>query len=230
MALPADIRIDALGDSALVLRLPAAIDEATNERVHALAAWIVANIRHGILDLVPAYHTLTVHYHPWRYGFEELAERIRAAEPETVQAAFRARTVSIPVCYDPRLGPDLPALAAHCRLSEDEVVRRHSGADYRVFFLGFKPGFAYLGGLHASLYMPRHDTPRLRVPAGAVGIGGAQTGIYPDSSPGGWQLIGRTPLRLFDPEQTPPSLLQAGDHVRFEPIDFDAYRELGGQC
>ncbi len=133
------------------------------------------------------------------------------------------RLVEIPVCYGSEYGPDLEDVAALHELTSAEVIRRHSAPPYRVQFLGFLPGFAYLSGLPPGLETPRRDTPRLSVPAGAVGIGGAQTGVYPLESPGGWQIIGRTPLILFDLNREPPALLRAGDRVRFVPISEETY-------
>jgi KipI family sensor histidine kinase inhibitor len=133
------------------------------------------------------------------------------------------RWVEIPMCYGGKFGPDLAAVAAHTGLSEAEVIRRHSAGSYRVFLLGFVPGFAYLGGLDPQLATPRRETPRARVEPGSVGIAGTQTGVYPLAAPGGWQIIGRTPLSLFRPQETPPTLLHPGDRVRFrvvEPQEF----------
>jgi KipI family sensor histidine kinase inhibitor len=130
--------------------------------------------------------------------------------------------VDVPVHYGGEYGPDLKTVADHTGLSVKEVVERHAGGHYVVFFLGFQPGFAYMGGLEDALHTPRRSEPRLEVPAGSVGIGGAQTGIYPATSPGGWQLIGRTALKLFDPSRNPPTLLQPGDRVRFTVAGMDA--------
>ena len=226
-ALP-EFSIYALGDSALVLEFEAVIDPLINGKVHALAAWIGANIDTGIIDLVPAYHTLTVHYQPGHFHFEELAQRIRLANISALNTDNRSRRIELPVCYDQRLAPDLAELAQYCGINPQSVIDLHSSAEYRVYFLGFKPGFAYLGGLPHALQMPRKDTPRLAVPAGSVGIGGAQTGIYPSSTPGGWQIIGRTPIGLFNLEHSPPSFLQAGDSLHFRAISYDEYLDLGG--
>jgi KipI family sensor histidine kinase inhibitor len=151
--------------------------------------------------------------------YETLAAELEsgwdAAEPTDMDSA----EIEIPVRYGGADGPDLVALAKHTGLSVDEVVKRHTQAEYVVFFLGFQPGFAYLGGLDPALAMPRRAEPRIEVPAGSVGIGGAQTGIYPAASPGGWQLLGRTELKLFDPARNPPTLMQPGDRVRFTALE-----------
>lgn len=188
----------------------------------ALAAWAAAweeTPFRGLREIVPAYTSAAVHFDPRQAGLDwvcaELKRRLDVL-PET--AAARGRTVLVPVCYGGEYGPDLPEVARRLGMSEEEVVRRHAGAAYTVAFLGFAPGFPYLRGLPAELALPRRDTPRLAVPAGSVALAGGQTGIYPLATPGGWHIIGRTPLRLFCPEQDPPVLLRPGDEVRFVPI------------
>jgi KipI family sensor histidine kinase inhibitor len=218
----------ALGDSAVVIEFPAAIDERTSTAVHALAKWIGINLRAGIIETVPAYHTLTVFYDPCIYWFDELKSLLANIDFSDITLEQQPRLIVIPVCYDLSLASDLPLLAEHCGLPLEEVVALHAGATYRVFFLGFKPGFAYLGGLDARLHMPRKASPRALVPAGAVAIGGEQTGVYPQASPGGWQIIGRTPIRLFDAGTDPPCLLQPGDRVNFRPISLREFLARGG--
>jgi len=227
MANNSSLRISPLGDSAIVLSLPARIDPDINARLHAMAAWLRQS-NAPITDLVPAYHTLTVFYDACATDFETMRELLTKAESASANASFAAREIELPVCYDLSLAPDLPELAAYCRLSIDDVITIHCNANYRVYFLGFKPGFAYLGGLDARLNMPRKATPRLSVPAGAVGIGGEQTAVYPCTTPGGWQIIGRCPTALFDMNRSPPSLLQAGDIVRFRAISLEDFHDLGG--
>jgi inhibitor of KinA len=217
----------ALGDSALVIEFPAGIDENTNAAVHALARWISANAPAGIIETVPAYHTLTVFYDPCIKRFDELKNLLADIDFSDCAMKQEARLVVIPVCYDLSLAPDLPALAAHCGISTEQVITLHTRPGYRVYFLGFKPGFAYLGGLDARLHMPRRATPRTSVPAGSVGIGGEQTGVYAQAGPGGWQIIGRTPARLFDIDREPPCLLQAGDHVTFQAITLQEFQAQG---
>lgn len=211
-----------LGETLLLLRLGDAIDAATNARVHALAATLRAAALDGIIDVVPAYASLAVRYDPlaWDRGGAapwRLLERALREIEAPAQRAGIARCVAIPVRYGGEDGPDLELVARHAGLGVDEVVRRHAGATYRVAMLGFAPGFPYLLGLDPALQLPRRAEPRLRVPAGSVAIGGAQTGIYPRELPGGWHLVGRTPLSLFDPRADPPCLLAPGDEVRFEP-------------
>jgi KipI family sensor histidine kinase inhibitor len=216
-----------LGDSALTLRFGSRVDDAINARVLALWRHLHALALPGVVDLVPAFTTLTVIYDPvlWDPAILEarLVELARAAE---VEPAGPGRCVEIPVCYEPEFAPDLDTVCAHTGLDAAEIVRLHSAASYRVHFLGFSPGFPYLGGLDARLATPRHATPRTGVEPGSVGIGGAQTGIYPQRTPGGWQIIGRTPLVLFDARRADPCLLAPGDSLRFVPIGGAEYRRL----
>ncbi len=228
----------ALGDSAVVATLGDAASEAVLGRVRHLAEALEQARLPGIIDVVPAYATVTVFYDPARFAHGEQAAyagvcRALAACAEAAgigggqrptQAA--SERVVIPVCYGGDLGPDLAAVAAHCGISEAEVIARHSGGDYRVQAIGFAPGFPYLAGLPESLQTPRRPTPRAAVPAGSVGIGGAQTGIYPLESPGGWQLIGRTPVPFFRPEEESPGLVRVGEHLQFQPIDPEEFRRL----
>ncbi len=204
------------GEAALLVALGDAIAPDINRRVQALAARLAAAPAAGLGATVPAYCTLLVHYDPAHLdyaGAQALVARALDALDEAPPAP--ARRVEIPVRYGGADGPDLDFVARHAGLTTAEVVERHTSRDYRVFMMGFTPGFAYLGELEARLAVPRLATPRLRVPAGSVGLAERQTGIYPIDSPGGWRLIGRTPLRVFDPAGEPPFLLGPGDLVRF---------------
>jgi len=206
-------RIYPLGDNALVCESPPPATLACQQRV-----WAAAQAARGwphVLEVVPGMNNLTLVINPLEADRDALTDMLRAAWDATGKAAEAGREVEIPVTYGGKAGPDLKVVAKHTGLSTDEVVKRHAAGEYVVFFLGFQPGFAYMGGLEEKLHTPRRAEPRLEVPAGTVGIGGAQTGIYPAASPGGWQLIGRTELPLFDPTRTPPTLLQPGDRVRF---------------
>jgi KipI family sensor histidine kinase inhibitor len=227
--------IECLGEDVLLLRVHAPDDLQANLQVHALAAAIDAMRPAWLLELVPAYATLALQVDTAALVAGPHADPLQSARAWLQTHAFRsaaqqragsAATLDIPVCYGGAHGPDLDALAVHAGLAADDVVQRHAGAFYRVAMLGFAPGFPYLLGLDAALSMPRLDTPRTRVPAGSVGIGGAQTGIYPREGPGGWRLIGRTPLALFDPARDPPSLLQPGQAVRFVPIAAAHFERL----
>jgi inhibitor of KinA len=213
-----------LGDSAVIVEFGTAINEETHRRVMALANAIEEQPHPCMIEAVPAFTTLALFYDPSLCHFDEardyLLERI---ERIPLQSPSPSRRVEIPVVYGGEFGPDLQAVAEYAGLSPEEVVRIHSEGDYLVYMIGFSPGFPYLGGLSERIAAPRHAVPRLSVPAGSVGIAGNQTGIYPSETPGGWQIIGRTPLPLFLPNETPPSLLRAGDRVRFTPFTAEAY-------
>ncbi|GAB6134963.1 5-oxoprolinase subunit PxpB [Thermococcus prieurii] len=213
-----------LGDSALLVSFGEVIDEETNDRVHALAGAIEKASFEWLVEVVPAYSSLAVIYEPELIDFERVKRAIR--ELEFSAEKFEGRLVEIPVLYGGEYGPDLEFVAEYNGLTPEEVIEIHSRPVYRVYFLGFLPGFAYLGGMDERIAMPRLEKPRLKVPAGSVGIAGKQTGIYPLESPGGWRLIGRTPLRLFNPSKEPPTLLQPGDRVKFVPIDEGEFEEL----
>jgi inhibitor of KinA len=222
-----------LGDSAVLVRLGDSIDEATHRRVRAACARLVERPIPGMIEHVPAFASVAVHYDPAATGdprpYERVAGAIREALAELREEELPdARTVEIPVCYGGELGPDLDEVARATGLAQEQVVRLHAAGDYLVHMIGFAPGFAYLGGLDERIAVPRRTTPRTLVPASSVGIGGGQTGVYPIPSPGGWQLIGRTPLRLFTPGAPSPTLLRMGDRVRFRAISADEYRDLGG--
>jgi KipI family sensor histidine kinase inhibitor len=214
--------IEALGEQGLLLRLGTMIDAATNARVHAFAHRIASERPAWLVDIVPAYASLAVFVD---VALTDRGDPLQAARdwlqarlPDDAPARETGRLLEIPVRYGGSDGPDLDALAAHAGLSPDAVIARHAGGDYTVAMLGFAPGFPYLLGLDPALAMPRLATPRREVAAGSVGIAGVQTGIYPRRGPGGWRIIGRTGLSLFDPARTAPSPLMPGDRVRFVAI------------
>jgi len=226
------MRVVPLGDRALLIHLGTTIDDATHRRVRAVSARLASRRVPGMIELVPAFASVAVHYDPARVPndaapggpvrspYARFAAAIEAALAELGDEPLAApRTVEIPVRYGGEEGPDLGVVAAAHGLSLEDVVRLHTGGTYRVYMLGFAPGFAYMGGLPDSLATPRRDEPRTAVPAGSVGIGGSQTGIYPLTTPGGWQIIGRTSLTLFDPRRVPPTLLGIGDVVRFRAVE-----------
>lgn len=217
--MPSPPRLLAAGDCALVVEYGSGIDARVNARVRRLEAVLAALAHRGIVETVPTYRSLMVHYDPLVLSRSDLERILADAGAQPVDAALSApRTVEIPVAYGGEAGPDLADVAAHNGLGEEEVVAIHASVDYLVFMLGFMPGFPYLGGLSPRIATPRLTTPRTVVPAGSVGIAGQQTGIYPTESPGGWRLVGRTPVRLFDSSRTPPVLFEAGDCVRFIPV------------
>jgi KipI family sensor histidine kinase inhibitor len=214
------MKIRACGDSMLLVELEAAIDPVINERAILLASRIRERKARGVRDIAPGYSTLGIHYDPLQTDLAALEQAIEQefaglAALDTI--ADRA-VIEIPVNYGGEYGPDLDAVATFAGCSVDEVIKRHSSRTYRVYMLGFVPGFAYMGRVDPSLAAPRHRVPRERVPAGSVGIAGLQTGVYPVESPGGWQLIGHTTTMMFDANREQPSLLSAGDLVRFVPV------------
>jgi inhibitor of KinA len=219
-------RIVPAGDSVLIVEFEERIDPAVNARTIACADAIQAVNMPGVRDVVPTYRSVAVYFDPLRTDGDALIERIMHEAEHAMPSVAAARPPTrIPVCYGGDLGPDLAKVAGFAGMSADEVIHAHSSAVYRVFMLGFVPGFAYLGLVDPRIAMPRHSTPRVRVPAGSVGIAGVQTGIYPTETPGGWQLIGRTRVKPFDPARSEPFLMKAGDAVQFYPIDraeFDA--------
>jgi KipI family sensor histidine kinase inhibitor len=224
-------RVEPLGEDALLLRFEQRLDPAINRRVHALAAAIESRRPAWLRELVPGFASLALGIDP---DALPAADALEHARNWLLQGAFDAPEAAettlplfeVPVCYGGEYGPDLDALAVHAGLNAHEAIARHAAGDYRVAMLGFAPGFPYLLGLDRSLAMPRLDTPRTRVAAGSVGIGGAQTGIYPRQGPGGWRIIGRTPLTLFDPARAVPNLLAPGQQVRFVPIDAGEFARL----
>lgn len=209
------------GEHHILLSFGNAISAEVQDRVHAACQRISRAQIPGLCDIVPAYTTILLGFDPLAAALADPQHALRAAlatRPGDSEPAPALRTVEIPVCYDPALAPDLEEVARLRDLSPGQVVALHSGATYRVGFIGFMPGFAYLHGLPATLATPRLATPRPRVPEGSVGIAGDQTGVYPSATPGGWRLIGRTPLRIFDARRDRPALLAMGDQVRFTPI------------
>lgn len=225
----------------LLVRFGTCIDPSLSATVHAAMRALAAARLPGVQDLIPAYAALAIAFDPlaWLDGAGEKVDTGQpwqrlAARVETLLASLSVPTcaestaIEIAVCYGGEYGEDLDAVAAHARLDRDEIIARHTAPIYRVAMLGFAPGFGYLLGLDEALHVPRRAQPRVRVPAGSVAIGGAQTGIYPRELPGGWQLIGRTPLVLFDAMRTPPALLATGAQVRFVAIDHDQFTVLNG--
>lgn len=217
-----------LGDAALTVEFGNDIDPALNARVVALADTVRAQTWEGVLDVVPTYRSVTIHVDPLRLDVNTLMDRLRQL-PLTVsgQAGSPARQHTIPVLYGGEWGPDLKDVAAFGKMSAAAVIRLHASVLYRVYMLGFSPGFPYLGLVPKALAMPRLATPRIAVPAGSVGIADRQTGIYPTSTPGGWRLIGRTPIALYRPNSSTPFLLNPGDVIRFTsigPQEFDHLR------
>ena len=222
-----DIRILTAGDTALLIEFGKEINPETNRKITALVQLMREQHIEGIVDVIPAFCSLLINYDPRVLSYEELKERMEhLLKMETKTEATRKRIFEIPVCYGGEYGPDIENIAEHAGLSVDEVIKIHSSKDYLIYMLGFLPGFTYLCGLDERIHTPRLASPRLKIRAGSVGIGGSQTGIYPLDSPGGWQLMGMTPVRTYDPERQTPILVEAGDYIRFIPIDEEEFLRI----
>ena len=225
-------RIIPANDSAILIEFGNSIDYEINAKVYALQAEIErSDLAPSVIEFIPSYRSLLVEYDNTEHTYAELHDQIsKVAENIAVTKVSTTDGESdvheIPVAYGGEYGPDLENVANHAGLTSEEVIDIHSGTDYHVFMLGFAPGFPYLGGMDERIACPRLATPRTLVPAGAVGIAEAQTGVYPNPSPGGWQLIGRTPMRLFDVDADPPSAMLPGTKVNFVPISHAQYDEI----
>lgn len=218
------------GDSALVVEFGREIDEEINALVHALDREVRQRHIIGITETVPTFRSLTVFFDPSVLSGERLEKKLyKLCRSLSVTSAQEKKIIEVPVLYGGSYGEDLEDVAHYANLSPEEVIRLHTGTDYRIYMLGFLPGFVYLGGMDKRLFCPRLETPRTKIHAGAVGIGGEQTGIYPLPSPGGWRLIGTTPLRPYDETRTPPVLFSAGECIRFVSVSEDEYKEIEEQ-
>jgi len=217
------------GDRAIFVEFGDSIDPDINQRVIDLKLAIEKAGIPGVVESVPSYRSLLVYFEPLQISAPELRETVyRLLQSPIGRELSKRKLIEIPVVYGGEFGPDLELVAKHNNLSAAEVVQIHSGTRYLIYMIGFMPGFPYLGGMSPKLMTPRKTTPRLKIPAGSVGIASNQTGIYPTESPGGWQIIGRTPLKLFEPTREPPALLQAGDYltfVRTTPEEFATIKE-----
>ncbi len=215
------------GDRALVAEFGDTIDPEVNRRVHCLAAALLEQKQPGILELVPTFRSLLIHYDPSLLSWERLCRILKKLESSDGGKAQERKIIrKIPCCYGSHFGPDLPALAQEKGLTRDEIVALHSGKDYKIYMLGFLPGFVYLGELDKRLEAGRLPAPRLKIPKGSVGIGGSQTGVYPLDSPGGWRLIGATPLDFYDAGRDEPVMCHAGEYIRFCPITSSEYYDI----
>jgi 5-oxoprolinase (ATP-hydrolysing) subunit B len=206
------------GDSALVVEFGDHIDADLNRRVLALDAALAQDRIPGIIETVPTYRSLLVHYDPTVVGFAELGAKLMTLAARPGLPSRKGRRWRVPVVYGGEFGIDLEAVAARAKLTPQEVIARHSGGDYRVYMLGFLPGYTYLGGLDQRLATPRRQDPRLETPSGTIAIGGVQTGIQCIAAPSGWNLLGRTPVRTYHPHREPIFLIEPGDYVTFFPV------------
>jgi len=215
------------GDMAAVIVFGEKIDEKINGMVHSIAKSIERDSPEWLKEVVPTYTSIYVYYDPLLISYDKLRfllkNYLKKVEPEE-----RGKTVKIPVVYGGKYGPDIEFVAKYNGLSIEDVIELHSKPVYRVYMLGFLPGFAYLGGMDKRLATPRLKVPRIRVPAGSIGIAGDQTGWYAIESPGGWRIIGRTPIKTFNPEKEPPSIVLPGDYVQFVPIDEEEFKKYRG--
>ena len=222
-----NIRILVAGDSSLLVEFGKEISPEINRKIAATVQLMRDQYIEGVVDVIPAFCSLLINYDPRVITYEEIRERIQCLLKVDVKAGNRHKKVfEIPVCYGGEYGPDIANIAQHAGLTEEEVIRLHSSEDYLIYMLGFLPGFCYLGGLDERIPTPRLANPRLKINAGSVGIGGSQTGIYPLDSPGGWQLMGMTPVKTYDPGREVPILVEAGDYIRFIPIDEEEYKRI----
>lgn len=228
-------RIYPCGDHALTISFGDTICAEANQQVITLYKQLVAEKEQGILDIIPAYTTVTIVFDLAfllkKYPGQPIMEKVEQLLHHAVQKLQYSitdvsREVNVPVCYDPSLAPDLIELTETHAISLDELIRLHTERAYRVYMIGFLPGFAYMGSVNERIITPRKNTPRKLVPAGSVGIAGEQTGIYPFDSPGGWQLIGQTPLKIFDATKKDPCYFQPGDEVHFVPISLKEFQKL----
>jgi inhibitor of KinA len=221
------------GDCGLLVEYGDAIDPEINRKVRAMAITMARDTPTGVVEFIPTYRSIIVMYDPASTTASELKRDLLTLENRLSAIEIPPPdTAEIPVCYGGDLGPDIGFVAQNHHMEVEDVIRIHSEPHYQIYMIGFTPGFPFLGGLPESLHTPRLETPRSLVPAGSVGIANQQTGIYPIDSPGGWQLIGRTPVKLFDPKRANPFLLKAGDKLKFRPISREVYESLakGGEA
>lgn len=234
-----DYQIQDFSDNALIVQFRNLIDQKINAKVHQLFHYLQQYPIAPITEMVPAFATLTIFYDIQKLQtrfIENPREKLKMFIDNIIttlppladkqQASHNQTIIEIPVCYENNYAPDMPELMRHTGLSRQQIIHRHTHIYYYVYMLGFAPGFPYLGGLDSTLAIPRKSEPRLAIPAGSVGIADKQTGIYPLESPGGWQLIGRTPLNIFNINQTPPAYILPGNYIQFVPINSDQFEKM----
>lgn len=225
------IQYHPLGDSAIVIQLGNEISESTQQHISSICSFLEDYSFEGFVEYVPAFTTITIFYDPLVTDYETVQSLLVEMLQEIMEGIEEneAPIVEIPVLYGGTQGPDLSYVAVHAGISEAEVIILHTAGEYLVYMIGFAPGFPYLGGLNEKIAVPRKEIPRGKIAAGAVGIAGTQTGIYPIETPGGWQIIGQTPLKLFDVERQPPALLRAGNKLRFVAISAAEFEKIKRQ-
>ncbi|SFS90443.1 inhibitor of KinA [Marininema halotolerans] len=221
------MEMQALGDTGVRIHFGEEIDEKIHKQIQRYCGALQEKRLKGVIEWVPSYTAVSVYYRPDQISFSQLKKKLLSIQEEaTSLPEGESRSVDIPVVYGGEYGPDLDAVARHARLTPDEVIAIHSQGSYLVYMMGFVPGFPYLGGMDPTIATPRLKKPRSVIPVGSVGIAGGQTGIYPLETPGGWRLIGRTPIRLYDPHRKQPMFLQTGDQITFTPITVQEYDEM----
>lgn len=215
------------GDTGLIVEFGDGIDPDVNAKVRAMAAAVKKQMPEGIIEIIPTYRSLLFIYDPILIQPDRLTALIEELESTLDHTDEKeVKVIEIPVCYGGQFGPDIENVKASANLDSDEVILIHSRPEYLIYMVGFTPGFPFLGGLDEKLFTPRLTTPRMAVPAGSVGIANNQTGMYPIESPGGWQIIGKTPLKLFAPQRENPFLYKAGDKIKFVPISPDEFEQI----
>lgn len=222
-----NIKILTAGDASLLIEFGKEISPEINSKITGVVQLMKEQHIEGVVDVIPAFCSLLINYDPRVISYDEITKRMKRILKMDVRAGeTKKRVFEIPVCYGGKYGPDLGFIAENAGLTEEEVIKIHSSRDYLIYMLGFLPGFCYLGGLDERIHTPRLANPRIKISAGSVGIGGSQTGIYPLDSPGGWQLMGMTPVKTYDPNREIPILLSAGDYIRFVPIEEEEYLRI----
>lgn len=223
-------KIKAAGDSSILINFGNEISPEINKRIAATIHLIKDQKVEGIVDIIPAFCSLLISYDPRAIAYKNLTSRLKDLLKIEVSLEDNETIITeIPVCYGGEFGPDIENIAKNAGITVDEVIKIHTSTDYLIYMLGFLPGFTYLGGLDEKIHTPRLANPRVKIPAGSVGIGGSQTGIYPLESPGGWQLMGRTPIKTYDPKRDVPILFEAGQYIRFVEISEDEYYKIEEQ-
>ncbi|MEW8972989.1 MAG: 5-oxoprolinase subunit PxpB [Tissierellaceae bacterium] len=222
-----EIKFIPAGDKSLVMEFGNSISPEINTKIRSMVTAIDESEFHGIEEVIPTYRSILIIYNPLIIDYQDIIDKLKKMETHLNDTSNdKTRIIELPTVYGGEYGPDIEFVAKHNNLTVEEVIEIHSSIDYLLYMLGFTPGFGYLGGMSEKIETPRLQVPRTKIPAGSTGIAGKQTGIYPIDSPGGWQLIGRTPVKLYDPLAEPPVLLNAGDYIRFIPIDEEKYLEI----
>lgn len=222
----AGYRIFSAGDQSIGVEFGNYISEKTNNKVREFCSNFSKWKRKGILDIVPTYRSVLITFDSRQISAEKVKKRVKHCAEEEGIVSQKKRIVEIPVCYGGKFGPDLEDVSEYTGFSEEEIIKRHSEKEYRIYMLGFLPGFPYLGGMDEALSIPRLEEPRVKIAAGSVGIAETQTGIYPMESPGGWRLIGRTPVRIYNPTRKETVPYKVGDFIRFVPIEASEYAKI----